>query len=146
MNRYVELGMRWISRILGYSSTLAHIGNENSGRYPRGSGERPYQHERNKHKEIEIEWKKTGEKFHLAEGEHIQNPKTFAGYGSKNPLDPGVPEGLSEQIGGDPDKWCHRKGTGVVDFYGEERPAEIHWFEEESVGRHKYKIKEWLDE
>ena len=44
MNRYVELGMKWISMILGYSSTLAHVGNENSGRYPRGSGEQPYQH------------------------------------------------------------------------------------------------------
>ena len=41
---YVKLGMKWIERLLGYESTLSHIGNENSGRYPRGSGERSYQH------------------------------------------------------------------------------------------------------
>ena len=42
---YIDLGKKWISRIFGLDDTLSHIGNENSGRYPRGSGKRPYQHE-----------------------------------------------------------------------------------------------------
>lgn len=35
------------------SSELYHVGNENSGRYPRGSGERPYQHKKHIRNEIE---------------------------------------------------------------------------------------------
>lgn len=88
----------------------------------------------------------TGDIFHLIEGSKIQNKKVFAGKGSKTPLHEGVAEGLSKQIGGSPSEWKHCKGLGKIDFYGEEREAEIHWFEETSVGKHKFKIKEWLDD
>lgn len=36
-----------------YNNVLYHVGNENSGRYPRGSGERPYQHTGTKKYSIE---------------------------------------------------------------------------------------------
>ena len=43
-------------------------------------------------------------------------------------------------------KWQHCKGNGVIDFDGEERKAEVHWFQEETVGKVKFKVKRWIDE
>lgn len=88
----------------------------------------------------------SGEYFHFVEGTKIQNSEVFAGKGTKHPLHDGVGEGLSEQFGGTPEKWQHCKGYGVVDFKGEERKAEVHWFQEETVGKVKFKVKEWNDE
>lgn len=88
----------------------------------------------------------TGEIYHFAEGTKIQNSEVFAGKGTKHPLHEGVAEGLTEQYGGTPEKWQHCKGHGVIDFDGEERKAEVHWFQEETVGRVKFKVKEWEDE
>ena len=55
-------------------------------------------------------------------------------------------EGLAEQEGGKPENWQHCKGDGVIDYYGEERAAEVHWFQEETVGKLKFRIKRWKDE
>lgn len=87
----------------------------------------------------------TGEYFNFVEGTKIQNPKVFAGKGGTKPLNPEVADGLSKQIGGKPENWQHLKGIGVIDYYGEEVKAEVHWFQEESVGKHKFKVKRWLD-
>lgn len=99
-----------------------------------------------KAKNYDVEYKPTKEVFHFVEGTKIQNVHVFAGYKTSFPLDEMTSQGLSEQIGGDPDKWQHCKGTGIIDFYGEERPAEVHWFQEETQGKHKFKIKRWLDD
>ena len=56
----------------------------------------------------------------------------FAGSGTKHPLHDGVAEGLTEQFGGEPSKWQHCKGHGILDYDGEERPAEVHWFQEKT--------------
>ena len=88
----------------------------------------------------------TGEIFRFAEGTRIRDVHAFAGKGTKHPLHEGVAEGLSEQLGGKPENWRHMKGHGIVEYYGEERAAEVHWFEEETVGRVKFKIKRWEDE
>ena len=88
----------------------------------------------------------TGEVFHFVEGTRIQNSQVFAGKGGVKPLRPEVAEGLEEQIGGKASRWQHCKGYGILDFYGEDRSAEVHWFQEESVGKHKFKIKRWEDE
>lgn len=87
----------------------------------------------------------SGEKFSFVEGTRIKNPKVFAGKGGTKPLNPEVVEGLSEQIGGKPENWQHCKGIGTINFYGEDLNAEVHWFQEESVGKHRFKIKEWLE-
>lgn len=87
----------------------------------------------------------TGEIYHFVEGTRIQNSEVFAGYGARKPLREEVAEGLAEQIGGDPLKWQHCKGNGIIDYYGDERPAEVHWFQEETVGKVKFKIKYWLE-
>ena len=53
-------------------------------------------------------------------------------------------EGFSKEFGGDPKDWQHVKGFGLIDFYEEQRPAEVHWFQNKDVGKVKFKIKEWL--
>lgn len=85
------------------------------------------------------------ETFRFVEGTKIQNREVFAGYGTKVPLHEGVAEGLTKTFGGDEGKWQHAKGIGVLDYHGEERTAEVHWFQEQSVGKVKFKVKEWLD-
>lgn len=93
-----------------------------------------------------IEDKATGETFYLIKGSRITDTQVFAGKGSKHKLNPEVANGLSEQIGGSPSEWQHCKGKGIIDYYGEERLAEIHWFQEKTVGKHKFKIKHWLED
>lgn len=63
-----------------------------------------------------------------APGTHIQNAEVFAGKGTKHPLHDGVPEGLTEEYGGDVSKWQHVKGEGVLvgEDTEEEYPAEVH--------------------
>ena len=86
---------------------------------------------------------RTGEIFHLVEGSKIKNVQVFAGKGTRSPLHDGVAEGLTEQYGGSVSEWQHAKGHGVIDCDGDEVGAEIHWFQEPSVGRVKFKVKEW---
>ena len=87
----------------------------------------------------------TGEFFQFAEGTKIQNAEVFAGYSTKKPLNETVADGLSREFGGDPSKWQHAKGIGTLDYYGEEIKAEVHWFQEESIGKVKFKVKEWKE-
>lgn len=87
----------------------------------------------------------TKKNYHLVEP--IKNPKTFAGFGTKHPLKPEVKEGMTKEFPGSvEDKWAHRKGEGVIDYHGDERRAEVHWFQEEHVGKQHFKIKEWLED
>lgn len=83
--------------------------------------------------------------FHYVEGTYVQRVKVFAGYGTKTPLHEGVAEGLTKEFGGDPAKWKHVKGEGIVDDDGEDVRVEVHWFQEESVGQVKHMIKKWLE-
>ena len=69
----------------------------------------------------------------------------FSGYGTNTPLHDGVAEGLTNQYGGSVEKWQHAKGIGVTDDDGENVRAEIHWFQEETVGQVKHKVKRWLE-
>lgn len=97
-----------------------------------------------KAKNYDILDSQTGEYFNLRVRKYkIQS--FFAGKGGTKPLNPEVADGLSKQIGGKPENWQHLKGIGVIDYYGEEVKAEVHWFQEESVGKHKFKVKRWLD-
>lgn len=70
----------------------------------------------------------------------------FAGYNAKKPLREDAAEGLAKEFGGKPEKWQHAKGKGVIDYNGEEIKAEVHWFQEETVGKVKFKVKEWLED
>lgn len=56
-------------------------------------------------------------------------------------------ERLSEQVGGDKEKWKHVKGIGtVVDENGNKRKADIHWFENPESGQVGWKIKQFLED
>ncbi len=92
--------------------------------------------------------KTTGIEYEFAPGSRIQNSEVFAGKGTRHPLHEGVAEGLTGEFGGTPLKWQHAKGNGVLvdPDTGEEYMAEVHWFQEETVGKVKFKVKEWLDE
>ena len=97
-------------------------------------------------KNYDVEDKSTGAIYKFAEGTKIQDSEVFAGYKTRHPLAEEVAQGLSEQIGGSPERWQHCKGVGTIDKDGEYVKAEVHWFQEGSVGKHKFKVKRWLDD
>jgi len=86
-----------------------------------------------------------GRIFRYAEGTFVRNVQVFAGYGTKTNLHDGVAEGLTAEYGGNVNKWQHVKGIGEIDDDGEIVRAEIHWFQEESIGQVKHKIKRWIE-
>lgn len=88
----------------------------------------------------------TGVIYQFVEGTRVTNQTVFAGSGTKRQLKEEVVEGLIREFGGSPSKWQHAKGNGVLNDNGEERTAEVHWFQEETIGRVKFKLKRWLDE
>lgn len=87
----------------------------------------------------------TGNIYHFKEGEYIQDVTVFAGYKSNKQLDENVVEGLVKNYGGNPKKWQHAKGIGIIEVDKEELKVDVHWFQEDSVGKVKFKIKEWLN-
>lgn len=89
---------------------------------------------------------KSNKIYKLSKDGKITNKQVFAGKGCKTKLSEPVKQGLSEQLGGDPESWQHVKGIADVDVFGVSEKAEIHWFQEDTVGKVKYKIKKWLEE
>lgn len=87
----------------------------------------------------------SGNHYTLTEGSKIQNSTVFAGKGGVKQLSPQTLSGLVEQVGGRASDWQHCKGIGMINYHGENRKAEIHWFQEPTVGKHKFKIKKWLE-
>lgn len=90
-----------------------------------------------------------GEYTQLTEGTRITNVAIIAGKGRERQID--EIDNLLARYGGTAQEWTKRKGIGYVDYDGESYKAELHWYEEPSVGRVKFKIKtkngEWfLDE
>lgn len=101
-----------------------------------------------KYRNYKVVDKETGVVYEFAPGTRIQNAEVFAGKGTRHPLHEGVAEGLTSEFGGTISKWQHAKGFGVLEDpdTGEEWEAEVHWFQEETVGKVKFKVKEWLDD
>ena len=90
--------------------------------------------------------KTTGETFNFVEDTRIEKVSVFAGKGSKTPLNYATAIGLEEAYpGSKAENWQHVKGIGTIDYYGEPIKAEVHWFQEETVGKHKFKIKWWFE-
>ena len=88
---------------------------------------------------------RSGVSFKFVEGTTIHNVQTFAGHGVRNKLKPQTLQGLVKEFGGRPKNWKHVKGIGTLNFYGRPRQAEVHWFEEKSVGKVKFRVKVWLE-
>ncbi len=101
-----------------------------------------------KYKNYKVVNKTTGVEYEFVPGTRIQNSEVFAGKGTRHPLHEGVAEGLTEQYGGTVSKWQHAKGFGtLVDLEtGEEFKAEVHWFQEETVGKVQFKLKREIED
>lgn len=84
----------------------------------------------------------TGSFVHLAEGTRITQPKNhvMAGKGRDREID--CIDWLVDKYGGIAVEWSKEKGFGYVeDEYGELRRVELHWYQEQSVGKVEMKIK-----
>lgn len=101
-----------------------------------------------KGKNYDIVDKTTGVTYQFAGGTKIQDSEVFAGKGTKHSLNSEVADGLTEEFGGNVAKWQHAKGIGVLvdKETGEEFKAEVHWFQEETVGKVKFKVKRRVDD
>lgn len=85
----------------------------------------------------------TGEVFQFSEGTKIQNAEVFAGKGSK--VEFRNADKYAQRYGGQPKDWQHVKGYGTLDYYGEDRNAEVHWVQCQGFGKHEFFVKEWLE-
>ena len=79
-----------------------------------------------------------GTKAQFVEGSKL-HPEVFAGFGTHKPI---------EEIGGlnyrhktNSTKWRKVKSDAEVLWYGEQWKAEVHWYEEPSVGKVEFKCK-----
>lgn len=86
------------------------------------------------------------EDLHLVKGTKIHDPKVFAGKDGTKPLTDKKLDSLVHDHGGERAEWQHCKGRGTIDYHGEDREAEIHWFQAPKVGKHEFKVKKWLDD
>lgn len=96
-----------------------------------------------KAKNYDVKDLKTGEHFQFVEGTRLQDVETFAGKGVKTPYRKA--EKYAEMYGGNPEDWQHTKATGIIDYYGEHRKAEVHFSQCEGIGKVDFFIKEWLE-
>lgn len=83
-----------------------------------------------------------GSKAKFVEGTKIQNKHAFAGYGTKTPIRD--IERLNRDYKINSTKWQKIKGVAHIIDKGEEIKAEIHWYEEPSVGKVEIKFKREL--
>ena len=75
----------------------------------------------------------------LTEGTRITNIKVIAGKGRDRQID--EIDLLIEKWGGNEAEWQKKKGIGFIDYNGESYKVELHWYEEPTAGRHKWKVK-----
>ena len=81
-----------------------------------------------------------GEKVGLTEGTRVTNVKVIAGKGRDREIDI-LPLLVDAYKGTQESEWQKVKGLGYVDYHGESYKAELHWYEEPSVGRVEWKVK-----
>lgn len=89
-----------------------------------------------KNYDIELPNKET---VHLTEGTRVTNIETIAGKGRNRQID--EIDILLGKYGGSADEWQKKKGIGYVDYGGESYRAKLHWYEEPTVGKIKWKVK-----
>ena len=87
---------------------------------------------------------KTVKRYHFAEGSTISGVEVFAGKGTRKKLRRQVAKGLASRYGGKARNWQHVKGFGTIVRGNRFMTAEVHWFQESSVGKCEFKVKRWL--
>jgi len=80
-----------------------------------------------------------GEVLHITEGTRITNIQVIAGKGRDRQID--VIDMLIVKYGGESNEWQKVKGLGYVDFESESYKAEIHWYQEPTIGKVEFKLK-----
>ena len=81
-----------------------------------------------------------GEYTKLTDGSRITNIVTIAGKGRTRQIDE-IDTLLYKYPDSDRFEWMKKKGVGYVDYSGKSYKTELHWYEEPSVGKVKWKIK-----
>lgn len=81
-------------------------------------------------------------KYPLVKGSKVTNIYNFAGKGTKRAVD--IESGLIQRFGGHKGDWQHTTGNGYLSIKGKEKHAEIHWFQEPSVGIRLPRVKRWI--
>ena len=77
---------------------------------------------------------------HLTEGTSVTQVNIIAGKGRNRKIDI-VNVLLDRYPGTQESEWVKAKGVGYIDYDGESYKAELHWYEEPSVGRVEWKVK-----
>ena len=77
---------------------------------------------------------------HLTEGTSVTHIQVIAGKGRKRQIDE-IDVLLSRYPGTQEFEWKKEKGVGYVYYDGESYKANLHWYEEPSVGRVEWKVK-----
>lgn len=85
----------------------------------------------------------TREIFNFVEGSDISKVTVFAGKGTN--VEYRNAYKYANKKGGNVEDWQHVKGIGHIDYYGEDRRAEVHWSRCEGIGDFDHFIKKWLD-
>lgn len=79
---------------------------------------------------------------HFVEGTKLQDKEVFAGKGCHRKIDV-IDRLVDKYPGSDADEWQKVKGTAYIELpTGETIQAEIHWYEEPTVGKVDFKFKE----
>ena len=74
-------------------------------------------------------------------GTKVNRIHSFAGKGTKSALR--VEDAFVKKIGGKKGQWQHTTGDVVITVKGVKKTAEVHWFQEPSVGIIKPAVKRW---
>ena len=80
-----------------------------------------------------------GEIVHLTEGTRISSIQVIAGKGRDRLID--IVDVLVSEYGGIASEWQKVKGIGYVDYRDESLKADLHWYQEPTVGKVLWKIK-----
>lgn len=76
----------------------------------------------------------------FVEGTRLQNKEAFAGKGCKRKID--CVNSLVRRFGGKAEEWQKLKAIAYIRLpNGEIEKAEVHWYEEPSVGKKRFKYK-----
>lgn len=77
---------------------------------------------------------------HLSEGTRITNVQVIAGKGRNRKIDM-VSVLIDRYPGTKETEWQKVKGIGYIDYQGENYKADLHWYQEPSVGKVEWKVK-----
>lgn len=80
------------------------------------------------------------EEYNFVEGTYLVNKTVIAGRYSHTPIR--VEDRLIRDYGGEKGKWSKMKGFGWLDIKGSNEYVEVHWYEEPTVGKVEFKVKE----